>query len=197
MYRLWFHGLYGLHRPLCPLSPKRTLNWIIHSPPQNRSAPASVVALDASDMNFMKSIHKCIVQTWPVLREVTMAAETAWFTSDAGLPWAGKNQGNSSLSKSQGKDREFGCKSGNFVICYQSQGKVREFHLWCLSMYIFHHLENDIWTRRKSWIRFSFKYHLPNDFFLNFICFHVLHNVRHKISTIFMMLKMFSCADLF
>ena len=34
-------------------------------------------------------------------------------------------------------------------------------------------------------------------FFLNFICFHVLHNARHKISTIFMMLKMFSCADLF
>ena len=34
-------------------------------------------------------------------------------------------------------------------------------------------------------------------FFLNFICFHVLHNVRHKIATIFMMLKTFSCADLF
>ena len=34
-------------------------------------------------------------------------------------------------------------------------------------------------------------------FFLNFICFHVLHNVRHKVSTIFMMLKTFSCADLF
>ena len=34
-------------------------------------------------------------------------------------------------------------------------------------------------------------------FFMNFICFHVLHNIRHKISTIFMMLKMFSCADLF
>ena len=33
--------------------------------------------------------------------------------------------------------------------------------------------------------------------FLNFICFHVLHNVWHKISTIFMMLKAFSCADLF
>ena len=34
-------------------------------------------------------------------------------------------------------------------------------------------------------------------FFLNFICFHVLHNVWHKISTIFMMLKTFYCADLF
>ena len=44
----------------------------------------------------------------------------------------------------------------------------------------------------------SFKCHSPNDFFfLNFICFHVLHNVGHKISIIFMMLKTFSCADLF
>ena len=103
----------------------------------------------------------------------------------------------------------------------------------------------------------SFKYHSPDDFFLNFICFHVLHNrasvscrrpthpsaryrsasagilpliiffdwpftflrlvqplemslqplakilvealhnVRHKIWTVFMMLKTFSCADLF
>ena len=42
-----------------------------------------------------------------------------------------------------------------------------------------------------------FKYHSPNDFVVNFICFHVLHNVQHKMSTIFMMLKTFSCADLF
>ena len=34
-------------------------------------------------------------------------------------------------------------------------------------------------------------------FFQAFFCFHVLHNARHKILTIFMMLKMFSCADLF
>ena len=114
-----------------------------------------------------------------------------------GLPWSGKSRGNSSLSQSQGKVREFCCKSGNFIICYQSQGKVREFCLWCLSMHIFHRLANDIWTRTKSSIRFSFKYHLPNDCFLNFICFHVLHDVQHKIPTIFMMLKMFSCADLF
>ena len=46
---------------------------------------------------------------------------------------SGKNQGNSSLSQSQGKVREFCCKSGTFVICYQSQGKVREFRLWFLS----------------------------------------------------------------
>ena len=64
-------------------------------------------------------------------------------------------------------------------------------------MHIFHRLANDIWIRTKSWIRFSIKYHLPNDFFLNFICFHVLHNLRRKIWTIFMLLKMFSCADLF
>ena len=43
----------------------------------------------------------------------------------------------------------------------------------------------------------SFTYHSLNDFFLNFICFHVLHWIRHKMSTIFVMLKMFSCADLF
>ena len=103
----------------------------------------------------------------------------------------------------QGKVREIPVflrvreKSGNFVICYQSQGKVREFRLWCLLMHIFHHLANDIWTKTKSWIRFTFKYHLPNDVFQNFISFHVLHNGRHKISTIFKMLKMFSCADLF
>ena len=44
----------------------------------------------------------------------------------------------------------------------------------------------------------SFKYHLPNYFFsLNFICFHVLHNVWRKKSEIFMMAKTFSCNDLF
>ena len=106
---------------------------------------------------------------------------------------SGKFQSFSASGKSQGillQVREF-------VICYKSQGKVRKFHLCCLSTHIFHHLANDIWTRTKSWIRFSLKNHLPNDFFQNFISFHVLHNVRHKISTIFKMLKMFSCADLF
>ena len=34
-------------------------------------------------------------------------------------------------------------------------------------------------------------------FFLNFIYFYILHNVWYKISTIFVMLKMFSCADEF
>ena len=57
-----------------------------------------------------------------------------------GLPQSGKSQGNCSLSQSQGKGREFCYKSGNFVICYQSQGNVREFHLWSLSMHISHHL---------------------------------------------------------
>ena len=28
MYRLWLHGLYGLYRPRCPLSPKRLWNLI-------------------------------------------------------------------------------------------------------------------------------------------------------------------------
>ena len=122
------------------------------------------------------------------------------FSALTWLPRSGKSQGNSSLSQRQGillQVREFCCKSGNFVICYKSQGKVRKFHLCCLSTHIFHHLANYIWTRTKSWIRFSLKNHLPNDFFQNFISFHVLHNVRHKISTIFKMLKMFSCADLF
>ena len=31
LYRLWLHGLYGLHRHRCPLSPKRPLNLITHS----------------------------------------------------------------------------------------------------------------------------------------------------------------------
>ena len=36
----------------------------------------------------------------------------------------------------------------------------------------------------------SFRYHLPTDFFSElYICFHVLHNVQHKISQMFMMLK--------
>ena len=88
-------------------------------------------------------------------------------------------------------------KSGNFFASqwiFQSVIKVREFRLWSLSMHIFHHLVNDIWTRIKSWIIFLFNNHSPKDFFLNFICFHVLHNIWHKISTIFM--KTFSCADL-
>ena len=50
------------------------------------------------------------------------------------------------------------CKSGNFVICYQSQGIVREFRVWSISMHNFHRLVNDIWTRTKSWIVFKFKY---------------------------------------
>ena len=31
MYRLWLHGLYGLHGPRCPLSPKGLLNLITRS----------------------------------------------------------------------------------------------------------------------------------------------------------------------
>ena len=31
MYRLWLHGLYGLHGPRCMLSPKRLVNLITHS----------------------------------------------------------------------------------------------------------------------------------------------------------------------
>ena len=31
IYRLWLHGLYGLYRPCCPLSPERPLNLITHS----------------------------------------------------------------------------------------------------------------------------------------------------------------------
>ena len=34
-------------------------------------------------------------------------------------------------------------------------------------------LVNDIWTRTKFWIMSWLKYHSPNDFFLNFIYFHV------------------------
>ena len=93
--------------------------------------------------------------------------------------------------------REFCCKSGNFATCYQSQGKVREFHLWSLPMHIFHRLANDIWTRTKSWIMSSFKYHSSNYYCSILYLFSCLHNVRHKISTICMMLKTFSCADLF
>ena len=42
----------------------------------------------------------------------------------------------------------------------------------------------------------SFKYHSSNNFCSKFYLFSCLHNVRHEISTIFMMLKTFSCADL-
>ena len=31
VYKLWLHGLYGLYRTRCPLSPKKTLNLIIHT----------------------------------------------------------------------------------------------------------------------------------------------------------------------
>ena len=74
-------------------------------------------------------------------------------------------QGISSLSQSQGKVREFCCKLGNCVICYQSQERVREFRLWSPSMHIFHCLANDICTRTNFSIMSSFKYHSPNDFF--------------------------------
>ena len=36
MYRLWLHGLYGLHGPRCPLSPKMPLNLLTHSPGATR-----------------------------------------------------------------------------------------------------------------------------------------------------------------
>ena len=45
-------------------------------------------------------------------------------------------------------------------------------------MHIFHGLVNDIWTRTKSWIMSSSKYHSLKDFFLNLICFHDLHEVQ-------------------
>ena len=51
-------------------------------PPTNRSALVNIVAPDAFNMNFMESIWKYIVQTCPVLLEITMAATTTWFTGD-------------------------------------------------------------------------------------------------------------------
>ena len=54
---------------------------------------------------------------------------------------------------------------------------------------------NLIWVRLLDRAQLSIPSDLPC--FLNFIWVDVLHNVRHKILTIFMMLKMFSCADLF
>ena len=79
------------------------------------------------------------------------------------------------------KVRDFFCKSRNSVVP--------------IDAYL-HRLANEFWTRAKSWIMSSFKYHTPNDFFLSFICFHVLHAVRHRIYTIFMLLKTVSCAGL-
>ena len=69
---------------------------------------------------------------------------------------------------------------GTYLICYQNQGKVREFRMWSISMHICHHLANNIWTGTKSPFISSFKYHSPNDFFLNFIRFHVRHNILLK-----------------
>ena len=52
-------------------------------------------------------------------------------------------------------------------------------------------------TRTEFQIMSSFKYHSPNHFFLNFIYHDVLHDVQHKILTILIPLKTFSCVDLF
>ena len=102
---------------------------------------------------------------------------------------SGKSQGNSSLSQSQGNVWEICCKSGNFVICYQSQGKVGGFRLWSIWMHTFHYVPISLCPHSNIICEMTF--------FLNFIHFHVLRNVSHKISTIFMMLKTVSCADLF
>ena len=93
--------------------------------------------------------------------------------------------------------------SGNFVA---SQGislfaikvrkKVMEVCLWSLLMYIFHHSQM-IFKLGQNLKLGPHSNNLPNDFFLNIICFHVLHNVQREMSTIFMMLKTFSWADLF
>ena len=81
--------------------------------------------------------------------------------------------------------RVFCCKSGNF-FCAVARMAV--------SMHIFHQLVKYICTR-------SIYPHLiiirQKIFFLNLICFHILHNVWYKMSTVFMMLKTLSCADLF
>ena len=66
------------------------------------------------------------------------------------------------------------------MICNQNPGKVREFHLWSPSMQSFHHLANDIWARTKCLINYIlFRISCAKLFFLNLICFYVLHNGRH------------------
>ena len=85
---------------------------------------------------FIEDMPYCFLKL-----SIKFQGHTGWKIDDlnplSGLPRSGKSQGNSSLSQSQGKVREFCCKSGNCVICYQNQGKVREFHLWFLPMHFF------------------------------------------------------------
>ena len=64
-------------------APKRSANLHkIVAPPQNRSAPVSVLAPNVFNINFMESLHKNIVQTPHVLQKIAMAATTTRFTSD-------------------------------------------------------------------------------------------------------------------
>ena len=115
-------------------------------------------------------------------------------TISLGLPRSGKSPGISNLS---GKSEGISLQVREFCNLLSKSGNNQGIRVWSIWMHDFHRLMNDIWTRTKSWIMSSFKYHPPNEFFSK-LCFHVLHNVRHKIhvSTILIILKMFSCADL-
>ena len=98
---------------------------------------SGIITVDRSDVHAKDQGQRSKVMVsefktqFSSFRTITAVWIQVWWWNDAktGLPWSGKSQGDSSLSQSQGKVKEFCCKSGNFVICYRSQGKIREFHL--------------------------------------------------------------------
>ena len=78
------------------------------------------------------------------------------------------------------------------------QGKIRKFRLWshrCI-FFIVWRMRYELGQNLRDYILIQISF-AKWFFFLIFICFHVLHNVRHKMSTIFMMLKTFFCTSLF
>ena len=138
------------------------------------------------------TLLQCLL--WLVGCMPEMIPDVESVTISLGLPRSGKSPGISNLS---GKSEGISLQVREFCNLLSKSGNNQGIRVWSIWMHDFHRLMNDIWTRTKSWIMSSFKYHPPNEFFSK-LCFHVLHNVQHKIhvSTILIILKMFSCADL-
>ena len=69
MYRLWLHGLYGLYRLRCLLSPERPLNLITHSLLLFIPVPSLIIvgSADVPSHNGRRLSHDDVIKWKPLL----------------------------------------------------------------------------------------------------------------------------------
>ena len=75
MYRLWLHGLYGLHGHRCPLYPQRLLNLITHSLEVTCKSHPIVFSCDQAALWMIQSVFLSLSVRPPVQQSYLLCRE--------------------------------------------------------------------------------------------------------------------------